>query len=71
MGTYQALKLVERRFFMPLLSVRIEQGNYSKLSPECCKMALFAVQFSKNFQGSMHPDPSREAPTFGGRFVCD
>ena len=30
-------------------------------------MALFAVQFSKNFQESMPPDPLKEAPTFGGR----
>ena len=34
-------------------------------------MALSAVQFSNIFRGSMPPIPPREAPTSGGRFVCD
>ena len=46
-----------------------EQGKYSKLLPECCKRALFAVQFSEIFMGIMPPDSPREASTFGNRFV--
>ena len=46
-GTYQALKLVESRFFIPYISVRFDQGKYSKLLSECSKMVLFAVQLKK------------------------
>ena len=68
-GTYQALKSVESRFFIPYILVTFEQGKYSKLLPECCKMALFVAQFKKNSEGSMPLDPLVKAPTFGNHFV--
>ena len=57
---------MESRSFIPFL-VWCEQGKYSKLLPDCCKMALFAVQFS----GSMPQDLPRKAPTFGSGFIHD
>ena len=70
-GICQALKLVESIFFIPLIWDRFGQGKYSKFLPACCKITLFAVQFSKTFRKGMPPDPPGEAPTFRGRFVCD
>ena len=36
------LEINGKQIFYPL-----NIGKYSKLRPDCCKMALFAVQFSK------------------------
>ena len=47
------------------------QGQYSKLLPNYCKIALFAVQFSKIFWGTIPTYTPKEAPTFDGRFVCN
>ena len=44
-GTYQALKSGKQIFYPLIIVVRFRQEKYYKLLNECCKMALFVMQF--------------------------
>ena len=63
---YQALILVESRFFSSLkYQLGLSKEN-TVLLPECCKITLFVVQFSKNLRGgggwSMPSDSLEKLP---------
>ena len=60
-----------KQIFYSFKHVNFQQGKNSEFLPKCCKMALFALQFSKLSKGACPRTPRpREKSYFFTKFQC-